>query len=146
MVCILCIDAGWYLERGGDESDGKQTMLKVKLPDGSREHFVRHFGTPTDGQGNFQPSLTERLYLANGGSIGAFVSPVKGTLAERLITSKEPIGQRVDRLYLSVLSRPPKENERARVAELLNASKSPSEAIPDVIWALLNSAEFRLNH
>ena len=52
-----------------------------------------------------------------------------------------------DELYLSVLSRMPEDDERTLVKEHLEAGKADRpKAVAAVVWSLLASAEFRLNH
>ena len=105
-----------------------------------------YFGEPTNGQGEFQGSLSEHLFLNNSDVVRGLIRPKKGNLAESLIASKAPVEERVDRLFLAVLSRLP---ERAR-GELLVAHLSgkdkPDALVEEAIWALLNTAEFRFNH
>jgi hypothetical protein len=75
-----------------------------------------------------------------------WLKPREGNLIERLIklTAPEVIAEE---LYLSVLARTPEENEKATVADYLQQNKKRhNAALSDLAWALLNSAEFRLNH
>jgi hypothetical protein len=52
----------------------------------------------------------------------------------------------VDRLFLSVLSRPPKAEERKRFVMHLTADPKAEPLVEEAIWVLLNTAEFRFNH
>ena len=57
--------------------------------------------------------------------------------------------QRVASLFMATLSRPPQPDELSRFASYVErggASEDPKKALADVFWALLNSAEFALNH
>jgi hypothetical protein len=57
--------------------------------------------------------------------------------------------QRLDTLFLSTLSRFPEDKEREVMLQPINAAtndKERQQALGDVLWALLNSAEFTLNH
>jgi hypothetical protein len=52
-----------------------------------------------------------------------------------------------DDLYLSLLTRMPTDGERAEVANYLkDRTKDKPAAAQELVWALLNSAEFRFNH
>ena len=110
------------------------------------EYFLRYFGEPTNGLGEFQGSLSEHLFVNNGEHVRAFVRRKKGNLADQLMSSSDPWEQKVDRLFLSVLSRPPKPAESAKFSEYLNSDPKPEPRLEDAIWALLNSSEFRFNH
>jgi len=51
------------------------------------------------------------------------------------------------RMYLSVLSRLPEEEEKTWVNAYLEKNEQRrTNALGDLAWALLNSAEFRFNH
>jgi hypothetical protein len=52
----------------------------------------------------------------------------------------------VEHLFLSVLSRPPSEEERKKFVAYLTAEGKPEPRIEEAIWVLLNTAEFRFNH
>jgi hypothetical protein len=56
---------------------------------------------------------------------------------------------RIEALYLTTLSRRPQPEEMARMVNYVDnggAKKNPKRALADVMWALLNNAEFILNH
>ncbi|HEX3601566.1 MAG TPA: hypothetical protein VHU84_15550, partial [Lacipirellulaceae bacterium] len=57
--------------------------------------------------------------------------------------------QRIDTLFLSTLSRYPEPGERELMLKTVSAATTGPErqqALGDVLWALLNSAEFTFNH
>jgi hypothetical protein len=118
-----------------------------KLPGNTREWFLRYFGEPTTGRGEFQASLTEHLFLNNSGEIRQMIQRRKGNLADTLLSAKAAPEERVEQLFLAVLSRPPRPAERERfVAYLALDEKKPEALIEEAIWVLLNCSEFRLNH
>jgi hypothetical protein len=94
----------------------------------------------------FQGSLREHLFLNNSEQLLRLIRRQKGNLADTLLTSKEPWERRVDRLFLSVLSRPPREEERAKFAAYLTSGPKTEGLVEEAIWVLLNTAEFRFNH
>jgi len=56
---------------------------------------------------------------------------------------------RIEALYLQTLSRKPRPEESERLVRYVESGgprHDPKEALTDVFWALLNSAEFMLNH
>jgi hypothetical protein len=111
------------------------------------EYFLRYFGEPNDGQGHFQGSLAEHLFLNNAFHIRGMCQQKKGNLADLLLSSKAPMEERVDRLFLSVLSRPPHAEERQRfVQHLTSDAKSAPALVEEAIWVLLSCSEFRFNH
>ena len=57
--------------------------------------------------------------------------------------------ERVDILFLTTLSRKPSQVERNRFLSYVESggpTKDSQKALSDVLWALLNSTEFILNH
>jgi hypothetical protein len=104
------------------------------------EYVVRFFGTPNTGTGDFQGGLHEHLYL-NNGPLAQMIG-VKGGLADFAGDTKVPVADRVERLYLTVLSRKPSPAEAKKFAEFLT-DKGPAA---DAVWALMTSSEFRFNH
>jgi hypothetical protein len=112
---------------------------------GAREYFLRAFGEPTTGRGDFQASLDEHLFLNNSGEIRQMIQRRKGNLADIVLTL--PAEQRVERLFLTVLNRPPTEKEKQRFEQHLRADAGKSEAlVEEAIWVLLACGEFRFNH
>jgi hypothetical protein len=112
------------------------------------EYFTRYFGTPTDGQGNFQGSLPEHLFMNNSADVRSMVQFRKGNLTDRIASSKAPWDERVHELFLSILSRPPSDLERDRFV-LHFASATPQNTpslVEEAIWALISCSEFRFNH
>ncbi len=83
--------------------------------------MIRYFGEPTNGLGDFQGSLTEHLFLNNSSNLRQLIQRRKGNLADVLLTSKEPREKRVEMLFLSVLSRPPRPEETKRFVTHLTA-------------------------
>ena len=52
----------------------------------------------------------------------------------------------IDRLYLMTVSRKPTEAEVKRLTDYIAKASDTRSACGDILWALLNSSEFALNH
>jgi hypothetical protein len=75
----------------------------------------------------------------------ALLKPQDGNLAERL--EKLELKEVADELYLSILSRKSSVDEAAVVAKVLTkAGDKKADAIGRLMWALLASMEFGVNH
>ena len=129
------------------------TVMKVaggdpeqKSEGSTGEYFRRYFGEPTNGLGDFQGSLSEHLFLNNSSNVRAFISRKKGNLADTINLSKEPWEQRIDQMFLSVLTRLPKDSERAKFASYLQSEPKSENLVEEAIWVLMNMSEFRFNH
>jgi hypothetical protein len=125
-----------------DAADTKRD--KADMP--GKPYLMMYFAEPTDGRGDFQPSLSEHLFLNNSGDIRTLIQRRKGNLADVILTSTDPWERRVDRLYLSLLTRLPRPEETQRFVEYLTAKPDATNLVEDAIWVLLNCAEFRFNH
>ncbi|MFO0823997.1 MAG: DUF1553 domain-containing protein [Gemmataceae bacterium] len=120
-----------------------KTGNKPPTPD---DYFMRAFGEPMNGLGDFQGSLGEHLFWNNAEQLRTFARRKKGNLADDLLTSTAPWEKRVERMYLSVLNRPPKPTEVTKFVEFLKSDPKPEARVEDAIWVLLTSSEFRFNH
>ncbi len=59
----------------------------------------------------------------------------------------QPPARNIETLFLATLSRRPTADESQRLGEYVQANQgTPAKAYGDVLWALLNSSEFTLNH
>jgi Protein of unknown function (DUF1549)/Protein of unknown function (DUF1553) len=111
-------------------------------------YFMLNFGRPLNGRGEFQPGLNEHLFLNNSSALRqAMIQPRKGNLTDSIINSKATLEERVDQMFLAVLTRFPRDQERAKFVEYLSADKTAlGPAVEEAVWVLLNTAEFRFNH
>ncbi len=125
---------------------------KEQLAKGERfypvgEYQKRFLGSPADGVGNFRGGLQEHLYFNNGGIDRLFDTRAGGLLHDVSETMKEsPWGERVERIYLSILSRRPTDEEREKFVAYLSQEERPHERVREAVWTLLTCSEFRFNH
>ncbi|QDU96594.1 DUF1549 and DUF1553 domain-containing protein [Lignipirellula cremea] len=124
---------------------GVEAALKSK-PSGD---MLKYLGDPTDGQGRFQGSLTEHLFIHNGDTFRGLCYPRNGNLAETLLKSEEDWNAKVERMFLSVLSRTPTTEERERFVNYLNVdpkdTKLESQRMEEALWVLVATSEFRFS-
>ena len=89
--------------------------------------------------------LRQVLYLANSEALHAKLAAADGRVAKLLAAGRDQ-DQIIEELYLSALSRLPLAEERTSVKQLLSASPSPKEGLEDLLWTLVNCAEFSYQH
>ena len=118
--------------------------------DQQRQAFVSKFEAPTQAATEFQAGIPQALTMMNGQFINGATdinrSDILVALAEAPFMTDE---QRVETLFLATLSRKPTAKERKRFIAYVKTggpSKDSRKALGDVMWALLNSTEFILNH
>jgi len=113
--------------------------------------FLEVFGRPVrqtvcECERTSEGSVTQMLHLMNSGFVQERLSAKEGvvTALEKSDLKPEEI---VTRLYLSYYSRNPTEEElKAAQAAFTREKVTRRAAIEDLMWAMLNSAEFLLNH
>jgi hypothetical protein len=117
-------------------------------PDPRAEFLIRFANAqpPTETQ----RSIPQALMLMNGSFIADATRPKDGTVLARILNDRAlDTAGRIEALYLATLSRKPTLQETKRLEKYVNEgnpSKNGKLALADVFWALLNSAEFSLNH
>jgi hypothetical protein len=77
--------------------------------------------------------------------MNASVASGNNNVANRYTQGKSK-EQAIEALYLGILSRPPRPKEAERMLAYLDRAANPQEAYRDVLWVLINSAEFMFNH
>jgi hypothetical protein len=110
-----------------------------------RQQFLSQFARQGSASAP-ETSVPQALALMNGRLLTRLTDPRESpTLAAVAETPLLTAEERIETLYLATLSRRPTARELTRVRNHL-AGGSEAERLSDVFWALLNAAEFRLNH
>ena len=109
--------------------------------------FTSVFGNPPgEAEVEFQPSMGQALFLMNEQLVLDWLKPSEGNLVDRLV-KLEDAKKITEELYLQVLGRFPLEEEVVEVVTHLEENRERfTEAISEYAWALVTSAEFKLNH
>lgn len=109
--------------------------------------FRATFGNPPgESEVEFSPSAGQSLFLMNEKLILDWLKPANGNLTARVLMLKDS-SRITEELYLGILTRLPDQEEKATFTEYLaKHSQRRDAAVSELGWALLTSAEFRLNH
>ncbi|MCA8937865.1 MAG: DUF1553 domain-containing protein, partial [Planctomycetes bacterium] len=91
---------------------------------------------------DFTMSIVQALAVMNGQFTNALAATGKDSLLERITERFETGDQRIDALYLTVLSRRPTDAERKRVQTYVQGTPEAE----DLLFALLMTTEFATNH
>lgn len=94
---------------------------------------------PSKPQQDQKGSMQQALLLMNNGALTKQLK--QSELRKKLIATKSN-EQLVKDLYLGVLARTPTEKEMSRNVAHLKKTGSREEAVDDLLWVLMNSAEF----
>jgi hypothetical protein len=131
-------------------------LATVDIPYMPRNGFVtfmlEQFGRPPrnssvqcDCARQTDASLLQVLSLANHPRVRQKIADPAGRVAHAMQQSAEP-DERIRLLYLSTLSRLPDEAELTTCREHLAAAPSPEKGLQAVLWSLINTREFLLQH
>jgi hypothetical protein len=90
-------------------------------------------------------TLGQVLLLANSDEVENKIADGNGRVS-KFFKDKKPVGDMIEELYLTALSRPPTAAEKKRLVEYVENAKDKQRAVEDVLWAILNTREFMFNH
>jgi hypothetical protein len=114
----------------------------------TRAQFLAKFSNQ-DKRLESQTSILQALFMMNGKFLADRTRLSNNKSLATIASAPRTTAQRIETLYLLVLSRQPRPEETERLVRYVDsggATSNPREALADVYWALLNSAEFVLNH
>ena len=113
---------------------------------GPRGEFIARFSN-NDKRTERQTSILQALFLMNGKFLTEAVEHQGGCLDKIASAGAHvPTSKRIKELYIISLSREPRSEEMERMLKYVEAAGDQRKALSDIFWALLNSAEFILNH
>ena len=129
--------------------DPAQITGTARFFNNSRQNFVAKFEAPAQGATEFEAGIPQALTLMNGTLIDEATDLGRSDLLRAMAGPFFTDADRVEVLFMSTLSRPPTELEREKFVGYVERGGPTGDrrkALGDVLWALLNSAEFILNH
>jgi hypothetical protein len=90
-------------------------------------------------------SLSQVLHLANSNTVEGKIGNGNGRIA-RLARDKTSPEEALDEIYLAAFARRPTDAERQLALSYIARQSDARKAFEDVVWAIVNSREFLLNH
>lgn len=115
------------------------------------DDLVSSFGDDEGNEVTFNGTIVQALMMMNGDNINkAIMQTEKGAVAWSMKSGRTP-DQVINNLYLAALNRPVGPKELVRIKEKfplrpMFRDKTPEAPYQDLLWALVNSNEFMLNH
>lgn len=120
-----------------------------QVASGLRGEFLARF-TSQDKPAEYQTSILQALMLMNGRLMAETTDLDRSeTLSAIADAPFMTTAERIEAVYLTALCRKPRAEELSRLVSYVESGgprKDPRIALSDVLWALLNSGEFLLNH
>jgi hypothetical protein len=116
--------------------------------DPQRQMFIAKLDSQSRSALEFNAGLPQALMLMNGMEIGEATNVEQSSLLIALSAPFFSDAQRLETIFLATVARTPTEEEQAEFLTLLKDTpkEERQEMIGDILWALLNSSEFALNH
>ncbi len=126
-------------------------MRAVNLPDENvRFNFLDVFGRPArtsacECERTVDPALSQALELVNSKEIQRKLTDKNGYI-ELLASNQKTHSDNVREIFVRTLSRTPRTSEVETAVKYLNSEKNRHEAYRSLVWALLATNEFMMNH
>ena len=128
----------------------KMVELGSSRLNGSVAYALRIFGRPPrttacDCERATEPALPQTLFRMTDTAVLAKFTAAEGrvtALAKSKLTNEEL----AEELFLATLSRLPKATEKIDAVQHLKDAKNRTAGVTDLMWALVNTREFILNH
>jgi len=130
-------------------------LAAALLPEGSRRHNqlaqrLRQTLKSLVGQRSldldrYEETIKEALFMQNSPLLRPQPMATGGTFVMQVMARQPNARERVTRIFLTALNRPPSVVELKRYLGYIETQKGGREAYDDLVWVLLNSSEFRTN-
>ena len=114
-------------------------------PKSTRDLVNEAFGfDPSAEQANVARTMQQAMLLMNNKQVQAQVNadPASGTMLAKLLADEKDNEAAIAKLYQKVLARKPTTQEIALAADHLKSAGSRNAGFEDLLWGLINSAEF----
>jgi hypothetical protein len=128
----------------GDKGSRQARSANItrKLPIGGREAFLNFFRIDEGADPlEYQVGIPQALRLMNSSQLNA----TNDAVALAMKDAKSP-ADIIDNLFLRTVSRRATQAETQRFTAYVGQAANAQIAYGDILWALLNSSEFTLNH
>ena len=141
-----CIAMATRIQTTQASPNGQEALMR--FDNSSRQAFLEQFRAPPGQPTEYHAGIPQALTLMNGG----LVSNATDMSRSGLLKSFPPFfsdEQRVETLFLATLSRQPTDSDRALMLPYVKTAQKKEEkqqALGNILWALLNSGEFTMNH
>jgi Protein of unknown function (DUF1549)/Protein of unknown function (DUF1553) len=152
VVDVLNSALGVQETPGNDVPSGKRIIEigSSRFANQNVAYALRIFGRPPrttacDCERTMEPALPQTLYRMTDSGILQKLRNNNSRLFT-LLRAKKSDTEIMDELFLATLTRLPNEEEKAAFAEHIKDEKDRTSACVDVLWALINTREFVLNH
>lgn len=118
------------------EARRAQLIYEMEVEFDEKSESVEHYGG----------SVRQSLVLLNGEFLNEAIQNSPGSMLRQILSSSTEAEGVIRRCYRAVLCREPESGELRALTGLFHSARRFDEAAADLMWALINSAEFQFNH
>jgi hypothetical protein len=119
---------------------GPMGRFRQSLPVVFKELFAFD---PSSKPEDVEGTVPQALLMMNNRTLNAQMKATGNTVLAKLLKDQKDDGKAVEGLYLHAMGRRPTANEKKVCLDHIASLKDRGEAFEDLLWSLLNSAEFR---
>lgn len=94
----------------------------------------------------YEETMQEVLFMQNSPALYGATRGKQDSFVTYLLRTQPNDRERVTRLFINILTRPPSARELERYEAFVKGEEDKNTAYEDIVWVLLNSSEFRYNH
>lgn len=141
-----CIAVATLLDQ---EAGAKEQYSLARFGNSQRDEFLQRFAAPAASRSEYLAGIPQALTLMNGSLIHGATGESSSGLIQSLAAPFFSDRQRIDVVFMATLSRPARPDEIELLAEFIPEEATAAERaadLADLLWALINSSEFTLNH
>ncbi len=141
----LFLPAGAKAVEVAGGTGGERARASLQYPFQIFGRPMRNPDVQCDCERDGKPTIVQTLYLANHPAVLQKIADPMGRVAQVLkrIADDE---ERIEELFLWVLSRSPTADERRDCLKYVKGAPTAQRGYEDLMWGLLNTREFLLNH
>ena len=142
-----CINVATEPDASGANDANNGALLR--FGNTARQAFIEKFQAPPGQRTDYHAGIPQALTLMHGTLVHSATDLTSSGLLKSISAPFFTDQQRVETLFLSTLSRfPAKSEQQTMLAHLKEAGNAEerSQAFGNILWALLNSAEFTFIH
>ncbi len=129
-----------------DQNGGRGRQALRRTGNAARADFIDRFAGLSGDATRYQGGIPLALTMMNGPLVESATDSATSGLLQSLAAPFLSDHDRIEILYLATLSRPPSDAQQQLLQTYLSAADDRQVALADVLWSLLNSAEFVMNH
>ena len=133
---------------------GQNASISGKIKGGDR-YALTTFGKPSrnmncDCERTIDPTLLQTIYTRNDPALLRLVDDKRDGWLHELRSANEAgkldVERTIEEVFLRTISRPPTHVEAANAKEDMLAAPTPIDGVRELLWAMLNTREFMVNH